>query len=154
MIVISSELKNVFMNEYGVSENIIECLSDGVTLENFEGISYEIPIKNQNELDIGYVGLYKGSGIELITELSILDLQDRYSVIGGTEIEQLQYKNKESRVHFSEHIPNAEVPKRLSQFDILLMPYQVGATDAWGNAKWRWMSPMKMFEYMAAGKIT
>jgi glycosyltransferase involved in cell wall biosynthesis len=43
-------------------------------------------------------------------------------------------------------IAHSDVPKRLVKFDILCMPY----SDSLAASPW--MSPMKLFEYMTAGR--
>jgi glycosyltransferase involved in cell wall biosynthesis len=55
-------------------------------------------------------------------------------------------------VVFTGFVPNERIPKYQSGADVLLMPYQrTVATSSGGNTAGI-CSPMKMFEYMAAGR--
>ena len=56
-------------------------------------------------------------------------------------------------ITFHGHIPHAEVNRYLASFDVLLLPNQkrVGTHNG-GVDIGRWTSPLKAFEYMAAGK--
>jgi glycosyltransferase involved in cell wall biosynthesis len=49
-------------------------------------------------------------------------------------------------VLFTGFVPNRDIPKWLYASDVLVMPYTRGTQSA------EFMSPMKMFEYMAAGR--
>jgi glycosyltransferase involved in cell wall biosynthesis len=51
-----------------------------------------------------------------------------------------------SNVFFTGFLPNRQVPAYLNASDVLLMPYPATCETA------EWMSPMKLFEYMAAGR--
>jgi glycosyltransferase involved in cell wall biosynthesis len=49
-------------------------------------------------------------------------------------------------------IPNAELPRYQAMCDILLMPYQRMVAASSGGDIARYLSPMKLFEYMACGR--
>jgi glycosyltransferase involved in cell wall biosynthesis len=105
---------------------------------------------------IGYVGhLYAGRGIEMILELAKQLPDYQFDIVGGAErdIEHWQFKKSGSNLVFRGFVPPAHLMTYLQHMDIVLMPYQRQVQVASGKADTsRWMSPMKLFEYMSAGK--
>ena len=57
-----------------------------------------------------------------------------------------------NNVKFTGFVSNAELPLYQAASDILLMPYQVKVTASSGGDISSFLSPMKMFEYLAAAK--
>ncbi len=53
---------------------------------------------------------------------------------------------------FAGYRPPAEIPQWLFAADVLAMPYAESLETATGEDTSGWMSPLKMFEYMAAGR--
>ena len=49
-------------------------------------------------------------------------------------------------------VPNAELPKYQAACDVLLMPYQSQVSASSGGDIGRYLSPMKLFEYLACGR--
>lgn len=117
--------------------------------------------KNQNkkhssespQICIGYVGsLLPGRGIDIIfkTASKLSDLV--FYIVGGTKLQIDQFRIKAPRnVRWIVNKPPIEVVKKLNEFDILLMPYQHNTKTHGGVSSSKWMSPLKMFEYMASG---
>lgn len=158
LIVISNPLKEIYIHDYKVIENKILVLPDGVTYENFEDINYKEPLKN-NIFNIGYVGsLYKGRGIDILIEMATNLPKHNFNIYGG-EDDQIELLKKELinkniiNINIFGHIPNSEVPQILCNQDILLMPYQKKVQVRGSEDTAKWMSPMKMFEYMASGRV-
>lgn len=158
LIVISDKLKDIYLNKYKIDYNKIQVLHDGVNLNNF--VKYDkIPILEENFLNICYVGsMNKGRGIDIIFNMAKKDKNNIYNIYGG-EIEDIKYwndlRNKEEilNININGHINNSEVPKILSQHDVVLMPYQKEVFVRGSEDTSSWMSPMKMFEYMASGRV-
>ncbi|MEV9530543.1 glycosyltransferase family 4 protein [Aliarcobacter butzleri] len=158
IVVISDPLKKIYMDEFGVNAEKILVLPDGVTYENFELFNNKEPL-NSLFLNIGYVGsLYKGRGIDIIIEMAKVLHNHKFNIYGG-EDEQIQNLKQEivqlnlNNIFVYGHIPNSEVPKILCNQDILLMPYQKKVQVRGSEDTSAWMSPMKMFEYMASGRV-
>lgn len=110
----------------------------------------------QGRLQVGYVGgLYPGRGIDIIVELAWRMPNTDFHVIGGTEQDVATWKHGvvQTNIHFHGHIPHAELGGPFARMDILLAPYQrrVHLRGGHGDTV-QWMSPMKIFEYMAQGK--
>jgi glycosyltransferase involved in cell wall biosynthesis len=113
-----------------------------------------IPNKKSFDKIIGYFGhLYPGRGIEVIQSLAKKHPEFVFVVYGGNdqEIEIFKNNNKTSNLLFMGHLNQSAVYEKMSMMDILLMPYQKQVSigvDSVDTSKW--MSPMKMFEYMSA----
>lgn len=102
--------------------------------------------------------LYPGRGGELFLELAARLRGVRFLWAGGNPEDVEYWKNEaESRglsnVTFSGFLHNAQLPLYQAAADILLMPYsrEIGISSGGGNSA-RISSPMKMFEYLAAGR--
>lgn len=113
-------------------------------------------VNGHGRVQIGYVGhLYPGRGIEIIVELARRLSNCQFDMVGGTEgdIRRWQQIAPESNLVFHGFVPPASLQNYFQNMDILLMPYQYQVQVASGETDTsRWMSPMKMFEYMATGK--
>lgn len=104
----------------------------------------------------GFVGRpYRGKGLELVLQLAALCPWARFEVVGATaqEAAELAGMRAGDNICFHGHVPHADVPRLISAWDVVLAPYQrrVIVADGRTDAA-RWMSPLKIFEYMAAGK--
>ena len=104
----------------------------------------------------GYFGqLYMGRGIEVIEELARLKPDVLFLVYGGNESEVKLRKHKNNNLDnlfFGGHLPHSDIQLIMKSVDILLMPYQRSVSIGLPKHDTaRWMSPMKMFEYMASG---
>jgi glycosyltransferase involved in cell wall biosynthesis len=103
----------------------------------------------------GYVGhLYPGRGIEVIEGLARECPDILFLVIGGNEADVAERRrtNNAPNLRFLGHLAHPIARRAMSAIDLLLLPYQVKvAIGVAGQDTGRWMSPMKMFEYMASG---
>lgn len=101
--------------------------------------------------------LYAGRGVDLFLRLAE-SLSDAHFVwVGGRASDVEEWKRKAARlenVSFVGFVPNVEVPCYLAAADVLLMPYARSILGSSGDASSAAVaSPMKMFEYMAAGRV-
>ena len=103
----------------------------------------------------GYSGhLYAGRGVELL-----LDLAERlpdifFLLVGGDpqavqQFQGLAVSRALKNVIFTGFVPNAELPLYQAACDALLMPYQHRVAASSGGDIAPYLSPMKLFEYMA-----
>lgn len=135
---------------------------DGVDLGRFSGslsqreARQKLGLTLDRKLVVYAGGLYAGRGLEeLIVAVKPFDVV--LVIVGG------QDKTAEARLrnHIAEagaanvqlvgHRPPTEIPLYLNSADILVMPYS-RRTLAPGGVTTDWMSPLKMFEYMAAAR--
>ncbi|MBM4423108.1 MAG: glycosyltransferase family 4 protein [Chloroflexi bacterium] len=135
---------------------------DGVSLSRFaHGLSHAearqrlgLPL---NERLIVYTGgLYPGRGIEEMI-LAVKGLEALLVIVGGknesvaNNMKQFAAQNHVANARFEGHRPPTDIPIYLSAADVLAMPYS-RRTVAPGGITTDWMSPLKMFEYMAAAR--
>ena len=112
-----------------------------------------------NPVKCGYVGnLYRGKGMEIVIPLAQRCPQIDFHVFGGTPDEVAKWRATIGAAHmanlwFHGFLRPADTDAARLACDLLIAPYQKvvrGAGDQ-GDLG-RWMSPLKIFEYMAAGK--
>ncbi|GAA0463705.1 glycosyltransferase family 4 protein [Streptomyces olivaceiscleroticus] len=107
-------------------------------------------------LKIGYVGhLYPGRGTDVILDVAERLPDADFHLVGGTAADRAHWQSRSRlpHVHFHGHLPPAAIAPYHRAFDIVLAPYQRKAYCAGGVGEIsRWVSPMKLFEYMAYGK--
>ena len=105
---------------------------------------------------LGYVGhLYPGRGVELMLALAELLPSCELHLIGGSETDLARWRggDRPANVVFHGFIAPARLADLYGKLDILLMPYQQRVAVAGGRSDTSaWMSPMKLFEYMATGR--
>ena len=102
----------------------------------------------------GYFGqLYQGRGIEIIEEMARLRPTYLFLIFGGNPADLARYQRKSHpNMVFFGHVPNCEARQYQKSVDALLMPYQRKVSiGIKGHDTAQWMSPMKLFEYMASG---
>jgi glycosyltransferase involved in cell wall biosynthesis len=121
------------------------------------GVPAALPIHGRTGAPrVGYVGhLYPGKGLELIVRLAREMPQVDFHVFGGTahDAEHWRGAGPPSNLLLHAHLRPCEVPQALAAFPIALAPYQYRVAVSGGNGDAaRWMSPLKLFEYMAQGK--
>ncbi len=103
----------------------------------------------------GYFGhLYSGRGIEVVEAMAAARPDVLFLVYGGTEadLERKRDGNRLRNLHFMGHVSHPLARQLMCLVDVLLMPYQESVSiGVAGHDTARWMSPMKMFEYLGAG---
>jgi len=107
---------------------------------------------------VGYVGqLYKGKGMEIISQLAKLCPDATFHVVGGTTEDVTYWKSKLfdcPNVIFHGYVPHAQTHAYIEAMDIVLAPY-LRDVRGYGGENHNiadGMSPLKLFEYMAHGK--
>ena len=105
---------------------------------------------------VGYVGhLYPGKGFEVIRRVAEVIPGVDFHVVGGEQrtIDALRGDpTLPGNVHLHGFVPPSEVERLCLAFDVLLAPYQYDVRVAGGGETAAWMSPLKVFSYMAAAK--
>lgn len=105
-----------------------------------------------DKLKIGYFGSYgKGRGLKLILELANFFQKIDFLVVGVSK-NDLEDKNVPSNIKFYGKIEPSQVPIMRSECDILLAPYEKEVIMESGVNTVDYMSPIKVFEYMASNK--
>ena len=134
---------------------------DGVDLDRFRDLKDARTAKqeagrNPDQLIAGYAGhLYAGRGIELILTCAQSLSDWKFVIVGGTDEDVRHYTDQAmqrglNNIEFWGFVPNGALAEKLAIADVLLMPYQKSVAVSGGNLDTaQWMSPLKMFEYMA-----
>lgn len=151
LVTISQALKEAYLQRFPFLKAVqIEVLPDAARpLKNaIETIPNEPPV-------LGYIGsLQAGKGMETISKIAALRTDFEFHIVGGSSQQVREWKNKcRGNVIFYGHQPTAKVQELIRKFDIMLAPYQ-GSVKV-GKKRVdiaRWMSPLKIFEYMAAAR--
>jgi len=105
-----------------------------------------------------YTGhLYQGRGMDLLIELAKNLPEIQFIWVGGREGDVNQWreyinKNQIKNIRLIGFVGNEYIPTYQSAGDVLLMPYEMSIAGSSGGNSVDFCSPMKMFEYMAAGK--
>jgi glycosyltransferase involved in cell wall biosynthesis len=103
----------------------------------------------------GYFGhLYPGRGVEIVEAIASACPDSVFLVYGGneTDLAARRAANRLPNMVFMGHVPHPVARELMCLMDVLLMPYQKSVSiGIAGHDTARWMSPMKMFEYLGAG---
>ncbi len=109
----------------------------------------------EGNLQVGYIGnLYAGRGMEIILRLAFLLKEVDFHVVGGTKKDLARFKGSHDlpNVYFYGHVAHKEVYRYMNSCDVLLAGYQ-DKVSVWGGGDTsKFMSPIKIFEYMSSKK--
>ncbi|MBN1439814.1 MAG: glycosyltransferase family 4 protein [Anaerolineales bacterium] len=142
----------------GARRNLLHWAPDGVDLQRFEPSIGRAEARQKLGLPaaakiICHAGhLYPGRGAEEAVEAVGAIPESVLLMAGGNpgDIERVRAfsdgRGMAERVRFAGTVPNGKIPLYLWAADVLIMPY-TSRTETVGA-----MSPLKMFEYMAAGR--
>jgi len=152
LVVISEALKTFYTSRSNISEKVVVC-PDAAAVPSMslnEELSWP-PCRDT--LQIGYTGhLYPGRGVEIIIECARRLPAYDFHIVGGTEHAIPLWKEQATaNVYFHGFLKPSIVHAARARCDVLLMPYQKEIINPHSNLNTvPWMSPMKLFEYMAS----
>lgn len=110
----------------------------------------------EGRLQVGYVGqLYAGKGLELIRRVAALAPDMDFHIVGGNADVLARLAADASmapNLRLHGFVPPRETERYLLAFDVVLAPYQQEVLTAGGAETAGWMSPLKLYAYMAAGR--
>jgi glycosyltransferase involved in cell wall biosynthesis len=155
LVVISRALEEYYRERYPALRGRVHVAPDGADVPPL-GVRPVLPAAN-GRLRVGYVGhLYPGRGIELIVELAKLCPWAEFHLIGGMESDVTSWRQATRDIPgiiLHGYRPPVETDGYRAAMDVLLAPYQSEVVAAQSSLEIsNWMSPLKIFEYMAAGK--
>ena len=160
LVVISHALKNDYKRAFPfLDDKMIYVAHDAADRPNLIKAN-ENKFKLQGEVEktkVGYIGhLYQGKGMEIIEKLSNLVPSIEFHIIGGNKEDIDFWKSKcfnSKNIFFYGYIPHSELYKFYDQMNIFMAPYQNNVKGFGGGRDIsRWMSPLKIFEYMSYKK--
>lgn len=153
LVTISNPLRDILLEETDWPAQDLLVLHDGAP--SVDGVK-PADLGPSAQMRIGYVGhLYKGRGIEIIAALAARLPEVAFYVIGGNESDIAFWRGETrhlTNLHFTGFVAPAEAAAMRLSIDVLLAPYQADVSVPGGRVTAQWMSPLKIFEYMAAGK--
>ena len=123
-------------------------LDDAVNYEEFQIKSDKI-----FEKTCVYTGsFYKGKGVEIIEKIASKTPEIKYHLYGDKKF--LGKRDFPKNMFFFDYVTYDRVPLILSSYEVLLMPYNriVKVRSNIKNVS-NYMSPLKLFEYLACGKV-
>lgn len=157
VITVSQALANYWIKR-GLEPEKVVTFHDGFDMESFrstrtrEDARKELGLKSNGKI-VAYAGsLYKDRMIESILRMGRLFQEVLFLIVGGPE-ERRRYFNELCRtqcitnIDFVGHIHHHKVKDYLFAADILLMIWTHDVPTI------NYCSPLKMFEYMAAGRV-
>lgn len=156
IVTISPDLARRYA-EHGLPAEKILVAPDGVDLAAFardpgrEAARAQLGLPTDRPLAM-YVGhLYDGRGVEDILEAARRLPEVNFVLVGGhaADVERWRARAGElglANLSLTGFVDNTLVPRYLWAGDLLLMPYGASCPTV------AWMSPLKMFEYMAAAR--
>lgn len=153
LVVISGALRQEYHQRYGVRLERITVAHDAADYDSPGARGLELP---KADLQVGYVGhLYEGRGIEMIAALARRCGWAHFHVVGGRDAAVERWRNTVAdlpNITFYGFLSYPEASRFRAGCDVLVAPYQRSVATCGGGDTGRWMSPLKVFEYMAAGK--
>ena len=155
LVTISQGLKDFYVQNYALDAERITVLPDGADLEDFEPYAGKELVLNKDSLHIGYFGkILVGKGIDLIRRIACADSVDVFDIYGGTLDEAREETGAEfsDNVVFHGRVDNIQIPAIMSDMDVLILPNQDKLMNM-GEDIGKFTSPLKLFEYMASGRI-
>jgi len=161
---ITNALKEMYETayEFRFKESEIQIAPNGVVLEPYSNLPESTEVKQKlgisDRFTAIYTGhLYQGRGMDLLVELAMNLPEIQFVWVGGREEDVNHWRekieiNKIKNIKLVGFVANEYIPTYQSAGDVLLMPYENSISGSSGGNSVDFCSPMKMFEYMAAGK--
>ena len=153
VVVITESLRKELLENYSIeNDRVIVCADAADDLSNCVPKQFDSAYR----VHVGYLGsLQSGKGMEIIAKLPALCPDICFHVVGGSN-EQVDDWRSQLSIHknilFHGHVPPSEAGEYLAAFDIALAPNQQKVIVRGGTDIGKFTSPMKLFEYMSAGK--
>ena len=165
IVVLTSFIKERFVR-MGIPENKIVVLGDSADLSQFANLPSKQECRRllglpQDRPIIGYIGRFLTLGVEkgipelvqALADLPLINGEEPLLLCVGGPMDLVPsyldlarfYGAPESRLRFVDRVPNREVPLWIRSFDIAVAPFPKSEHYSY------YMSPLKLFEYMAGG---
>lgn len=140
----------------------VEIAPNGVDLEQYTGLPDAAAARRSlglsEKVTVLCAGhLYAGRGVDLFIELAKPFPQAAFVWVGGRAEDVQVYRSRAAaaglaNVTFTGFIPQRHLPRYQAAADVLLMPYERSIAGSSGGNSAEICSPMKMFDYLAAGR--
>ena len=151
-VVISEALAGEWASRYGIARGQVRVAHDAADAEPY------MPPSEHARLRVGYVGsLYSGRGTEILLACARACPWADFVIAGGRPEELARWRTILAEAPIPNltllgYLPPSQTHALRSSCDVLVAPYAREVKTANGADTARWMSPLKVFEYMAAGR--
>ncbi len=146
-----------------ISDRKVVIAPNGVDLDRYADLptpgNARKALGYSERMTVSYTGhFYEGRGMEVLFHLAKTFPEIQFLWVGGREKELTAVRERLSRdqiqnVILTGFVDNRTLPMYQAASEILLMPYELTIAGSSGGNSADICSPMKMFEYMAAGRI-
>jgi len=165
LVTITHALKLALESKYRpiLPESQVVVAPSGVDLDRFADLPDAETARSRLKLPSGWTvvcsgHMYAGRGMQLFAELAGCMPDINFLWAGGTTQDVETWRLHMSaggfkNVTLTGFIPNSELPLYQAAADALLIPYSRSFTNSGGENISAVSSPMKIFEYMAAGRV-
>ncbi len=162
LVVISRALLTDLQARFIFPPSLALVAPDGVDIDRYRDLPEPAQARHAlglpDRFTAGYTGhLYPGRGVELLLDLAAQLPEITFLLVGGETPDVARLRKSVqtsglSNVILTGFLPNADLPRYQAACDVLLMPYQRRVAASSGGDIGRYLSPMKMFEYLACGR--
>jgi len=164
LLPITNALNRILTSDYNLDDHATDVVivPDGVDLTRY----HDLPSPDQARRELGlregftagYSGhFYTGRGMELLYKLGESLPEMQFLWIGGNPEDVAEWQKRIDmagikNITLTGFVQNAKLPLYQAAADVLMMPYEDKISGSGGGNTAQIASPMKMFEYMAAGR--
>ncbi|MCE1254190.1 MAG: glycosyltransferase [Anaerolineae bacterium] len=165
LLVITQALKEKLQIQFKTcpKPSEIQIAPNGVDLDAYENLPNAVEARRllglPERVTAVYAGhFYAGRGAELLMSLAERLPQVQFLWVGGSEQAVSEWKERLQKaginnVVLTGFVPNGRLPMYQAAGEFLLMPYEKFISGSSGGNSVEICSPMKMFDYMAAGRV-
>jgi glycosyltransferase involved in cell wall biosynthesis len=160
----TAALREALLADFDLADEAgqIRVAPNGVDLERYQGLPNPPEAREglglQAGFTAGYTGhFYAGRGLALMFRLAKALPGMQFLWVGGEPADVAFWKNRAQaegveNLTLTGFVDNAQLPLYQAAADVLLMPYENQIAGSGGGDSADIASPMKMFEYLAAGR--
>lgn len=164
LLTITEALKNVLISDFEsyVEKDQILVTHNGVDIERYQGQPKPEIARQQLDLALGFTAgytghFYAGRGMDLMFSLAKSLPEINFLWVGGEPSDVMLWRKRlqdaqVKNVTLTGFVSNEILPNYQAACDVLLMPYSYKIAGSGGGNSAEIASPMKMFEYIAAGR--
>ncbi len=164
MLVTTQALRHALERSTGLAfpDASVQVAPNGVDLERYAALPDATRARQELGLPdcptAGFTGhFYEGRGMDLLFALAQALPDINFLWVGGTESAVSEWRARlqstgTSNVVLTGFVANSALPRYQAAADVLLMPYSTSISSSSGQDIAEVINPMKMFEYMAAGR--
>lgn len=155
LVLISESLKTIYVDRGACPAKKIMVAPNGADIPHEDTELLPVALKGRSDAPkVGFFGhLYEGCGLDMIIAVARKMPDVDFHIFGGTAADFSAYADGQNNLtnvlHYPHIIPNL-VARAQKHMHILLAPYQDSVKIPGKNDSSTYMSPLKLFEYMAA----